>query len=440
MPAGEHAPSVVQTRNGLPQVDINRPSGAGVSVNTYGQFDVPSRGVVLNNSPVVVQTQQAGLINGNPNLGTGQAARVIVNQVNSRAASQINGQVEVAGQRAEVVIANGSGISVNGGGFINTSRAILTTGTPNYAADGSVASFDVRGGSIDVHGAGLDAGATDQIDLLSRVMHANAAIHAKNLNVIAGANRVGHDALDATAIAGEGLTPYISIDVSQIGGMYANSIVLVGTEDGVGVSSKGVLAAQAGDFTVTAEGRLILTGQTQASGDIRLSGREGVGNSGTVYAQRDVTVASAGALTNSGVVAAEKNLTVKAASIASDGTLGAGINGDGSVAQAGELRLDATGALTATGRNVAGGNAALQGASVNLAGGNTSANGDLRLAATAGDLAASNATIVAGRALDVRAAGMLLNDRGMLSSGGPLTINARTLSNRNGQIVSGDSL
>ncbi|WP_260854144.1 hypothetical protein [Paraburkholderia sp. BCC1886] len=315
---------------------------------------------------------------------------------------------------------------MNGGGFINTSRAILTTGTPNYAADGAVASFDVRGGSIDVQGAGLDGGATGQIDLLSRVMHANAAIHAKNLNVIAGANRVGHDALDATAIAGEGLTPYISIDVSQIGGMYANSIVLVGTEAGVGVSSKGVLAAQAGDFTVTAEGRLILTGQTEASGDIRLSGRDGVGNSGTVYAQRDVTVASAGALTNSGVVAAERDVTVKAASIASDGTLGAGINGDGSVAQAGELRLDATGALTATGRNVAGGSATIQGASVNLSGSRTSANGDLRLTATAGDLAASNATIVAGRALDVRAAGMLLNDRGMLSSGGPLTINART--------------
>ncbi|WP_313955579.1 ESPR-type extended signal peptide-containing protein [Paraburkholderia sp. BCC1886] len=44
VPGGEHAPSVVQTRNGLPQVDINRPSGAGVSVNTYGQFDVPPRG------------------------------------------------------------------------------------------------------------------------------------------------------------------------------------------------------------------------------------------------------------------------------------------------------------------------------------------------------------------------------------------------------------
>ncbi len=102
VPGGAHAPSVVQTQNGLPQVNINRPSGAGVSMNTYGQFDVQNKGAILNNSPTIVQTQQAGMINGNPNFGPGQSARVIVNQVNSSAASQINGHLEVAGQRAEV--------------------------------------------------------------------------------------------------------------------------------------------------------------------------------------------------------------------------------------------------------------------------------------------------------------------------------------------------
>jgi filamentous hemagglutinin len=105
VPGGAHAPSVIQTQNRLDQVNVNRPSGAGVSMNTYGRFDVPSKGAILNNSPTIVQTQQAGMINGNPNFGPGQSARVIVNQVNSSAASQINGHLEVAGQRAEVVIA-----------------------------------------------------------------------------------------------------------------------------------------------------------------------------------------------------------------------------------------------------------------------------------------------------------------------------------------------
>lgn len=74
---------VIQTPNSLPQVNVAKPSGAGVSVNTYNQFDVQKAGAILNNSATMVQTQQAGWINGNPNYGAGQAARIIVNQVNS---------------------------------------------------------------------------------------------------------------------------------------------------------------------------------------------------------------------------------------------------------------------------------------------------------------------------------------------------------------------
>jgi filamentous hemagglutinin len=440
VPGGAHAPSVVQTQNGLPQVNINRPSGAGVSMNTYGQFDVQQRGAILNNSPTIVQTQQAGMINGNPNFGPGQSARVIVNQVNSSAASQINGHLEVAGQRAEVVIANGSGISVNGGGFINTSRAILTTGTPNFASDGSLSGFNVTGGNISIQGAGLNAGDTDQVDLLSRAVQANAAIYAKNLNVVTGANSISHDTLNATPIAGDGPAPGVSIDVSQLGGMYANRIVLVGTENGVGVSNKGVLAAQAGDLVLSSSGLLTLAGQTNASGNMALSAAGGIDNSGTTYAQQGVTANTSGALTNSGVLAARQNTTVNAGSVASTGTLGAGVNGDGSLAQSGDLSVTTGGLLAATGRNAAGGNVALNGASVNLAGSSTSANGALALTASGGDLHLSGATTIAGGTLDTRAAGTLVNDGGVLSSGGAQTVSAGALSNRNGQIVSGSTL
>ncbi|WJF89106.1 filamentous hemagglutinin N-terminal domain-containing protein [Paraburkholderia bonniea] len=346
VPGGVYSPSVVQTQNGLPQVNLNRPSGAGVSLNTYGQFDVPRRGAILNNSPVIVQTQQAGLINGNPNFGPGQSARVIVNQVNSRAASQINGYLEVAGPRAEVVIANGSGISVNGGGFINTSRAILSTGTPNFAPDGSLAGFSVSRGHIRIEGAGLIAGATDQVDLITRAVQANAAIYAKNLNVITGANAVDHDTLGATAIAGDGPVPGVSIDVSQLGGMYANRIMLVGNEHGVGVSTQGVLAAQAGELTLTTEGKLVLAGQANASGHLSLFAREGIEHSGTTYAQQNLSVKTSGTLTNSGMLAARQNTVVHAGHLSSSGTLGAGINSDGTISQPGNLDLLANGTLS----------------------------------------------------------------------------------------------
>ncbi|MBB6102090.1 filamentous hemagglutinin [Paraburkholderia bannensis] len=438
---GAHAPNVIQAPNGIDQVNINRASGAGVSVNTYNRFDVQSKGAILNNSPTMVQSQLGGMINGNPNFAPGQAARVIVNQVNSANASQFNGALEVAGQRANVILANPSGISVNGGTFINTSRATLTTGTPNYAADGSLSGFNITGGNIAISGAGLNASGVDQVDLLSRAVQANAAIYAKtNLNVVTGANSVDYNTLNATPIAGDGAAPGVSIDVSNLGGMYANRIVLVGTEAGVGVSLKGVTAAQAGDLVLTSAGKLVLAGQTNASGNIVANATGGIDNTGTTYAQQNVSLTTSGALTNSGTVAAQQNTIASAGSVSSTGTLAAGVNNDGSLAQSGDLNVNASGAVTATGRNVAGGNASVSGASVNLAGATNSANGTLSLAANSGDLNLSGATTTAGGTLNASASGTLTNDNAAMSSGGAQTLTAGALSNRGGQIISGSTL
>ncbi|WP_232438163.1 hemagglutinin repeat-containing protein [Burkholderia ubonensis] len=424
---------VIQTQNGLPQVNIAAPSGAGVSVNTYNQFDVQKNGAILNNSPTIVQTQQAGYINGNPNFGPGQSARIIVNQVNSANPSQLRGYVEVAGSRAEVILANPSGIVVDGGGFINTSRATLTTGQPYYGADGSLGGFNVTRGLISVQGAGLNAANVDQVDLISRAVQENAAMYAKNLNVVAGANQVNHDTLAATPIAGEGAAPAIAIDVSQLGGMYSNRILLVSNENGVGVANAGTIAAQAGDLTLQSNGQLVLTGKTTASGNLTATANS-IQNSGTTYAQQNVNVSTGGAMSNSGTLAAQQNTTVNAGSIDSTGTLGAGVNNDGSVGKGGDLNVSSTGQLTATGRNVAGGNASISGGAVNLSGSQTAANGHLALKANAGDLNLSNATTSAQGAVDANAAGALINDHGSLSSGSHATLAADSISNQGGKV------
>ncbi|AQQ42493.1 contact-dependent inhibition toxin BcpA [Burkholderia cenocepacia] len=434
--AGPNAPSVIQTPNGLPQVNINKPGGAGVSLNTYNQFDVSHAGAILNNSPTIVNTQQAGYINGNPNLGAGQAARIIVNQVNSTAASQIKGYVEIAGSRAEIVLANPAGIVVDGGGFINTSRAVLTTGVPQFGADGSLTGFNVNRGLVTVQGAGLDTSSVDQTDIIARAVQANAAIYAKNLNVIAGTNQVNHDTLVATQIAGDGPAPAVAIDVAQLGGMYANRVFLVGNSAGVGVANAGTIAAQAGDLTLQSDGRLVLTGKTTASGDMALSAAGGIQNTGTTYAQQSLSASTSADLTNSGTLAAQQNTTVNAGSINSTGTLGAGVNSDGSVAHSGDLNLAASGQLTATGQNVAGGNASLTGGSMNLAGSQTAANGNLSLSATAGDVNLSNATTSAQGAIQANASGTVISDHGSLSSGGGTTLTGGNLSNQSGKVSS----
>ncbi|WP_134167283.1 hemagglutinin repeat-containing protein, partial [Paraburkholderia caballeronis] len=433
VPSGAHAPNVIGTANGLPQVNVQKPSGAGVSVNTYSQFDVQRQGAILNNSPVITNTQLAGQINGNPNFGANDAAKIIINQVNSSNPSQLRGYVEVAGKRAEVVVANGSGIVVDGGGFINTTRGILTTGNPVLDASGNLSGFNVNGGSIAVQGAGLNATNVDQVDLIARAVQANAAIYANTLNVVTGANAVNHDTLAAQAIQGGGAAPGVSIDVSQLGGMYANRITLVGTENGVGVANAGTLAAQAGDLMLTTQGQLVQSGKLTASGNVAINAAS-IANSGTIYAQQNASVGTSGTLANSGTLAAQQDTTINAGSVASTGLLGAGINGDGTPGNSGNLAVSALGLLSATGRNIAPGSVTLNGVSVDLTNAQTWAGTALNLTATGGNLSLVNATTGAGSSIAANVAATLDNSGGTLNAP-QLAIRAGNLANRGGTIT-----
>jgi len=172
---GNLRPTVLVAPNGVPYVNVRTPSAAGVSRNVYNQFNIGVNGAILNNSRVNVQSQLGGYIQGNPFLATGPA-RIIVNEVNGGNPSQIRGYLEVAGQRAEIIIANPAGISIDGGGFINASRTTVTTGTPQYNAIGGLDRFLVRGGTVTIGGAGLDASKTDYAAILARAVQLNAGI------------------------------------------------------------------------------------------------------------------------------------------------------------------------------------------------------------------------------------------------------------------------
>ena len=106
--------------NGVPIVNIANPNTRGLSHNSYTRFNVGNPGLILNNADqTVVDTQLGGHILGNSQLSA--PARVILNEVTSANPSILNGYTEVAGQRADIVIANPNGISINGAGFINSS-------------------------------------------------------------------------------------------------------------------------------------------------------------------------------------------------------------------------------------------------------------------------------------------------------------------------------
>ncbi|MEN2880422.1 tRNA nuclease CdiA-2 [Mannheimia haemolytica] len=118
-------PIILQTANGLPQINIQTPNDKGLSHNKYSQFDVAEKGAILNNSRTNTATQQAGMVQGNPYLARGEA-KVILNEVNSSKPSVMKGYVEVAGKKAEVIIANPSGLHCDGCGIINADHRKTT--------------------------------------------------------------------------------------------------------------------------------------------------------------------------------------------------------------------------------------------------------------------------------------------------------------------------
>ena len=284
----------VQTVNGVDVVNIANPTGNGLSHNKYTDFNVGPNGLILNNGRTNTNTELAGMINANANL-TGNSARIILNEVTSQNISHLNGMIEVGGQRADVVIANANGIVGSGFGFINTNRATLTTGSP-MIENGNLTGFDVAQGSIQVGSDGMANNGLSRVDFLSRAMEINGAIYASEINGITGTNQIDYPTLAATAYEGDPLLkPQVAIDVAALGGMYAQRIVLVGTEKGVGVNSAGALSATGGYITITTDGKIVLqdSSQVAASGNITLTSEEGIVNAGKMTAGAKVTLDSA---------------------------------------------------------------------------------------------------------------------------------------------------
>lgn len=256
-----------QQGQNVPVVNIQTPKN-GVSHNVYNQFDVLQPGVVLNNSRGGAGSVIVGQVGANPYLQTGEA-RVILNEVNSPTASRFEGNLEVAGQRADVIIANPSGINIQGGGFINANKATLTTGKPQLNEDGSLKQFVVDQGKINVNsnvnnlGLGGNNNNADYVDIYAKAIEVNAQVHANQaLNAITGTNEISEDSTSIIPKDINSNTATFALDVKALGGMYANNIYIVGTDKGLGINNSGKIQASQ-NIVITNDG------QIRNLGDIR---------------------------------------------------------------------------------------------------------------------------------------------------------------------------
>ena len=343
-------------------VDIEATTGStGTSHNQYTHFNVPSYGVELNNSSA--------------------NARTIINEVTSSGAAyrtSFEGPLTVTGTRAHVIIANPNGITVNGGSFVNTSSALLTTGdilgsataTSVTGANAQLGSdpfntyyiIKAEQGDILVQSGGL-SGTFARLDMIAKEIDINGGVSlgetpialnaGVTTTVLKHASSIptpGSDqdetiyytpivgACDTsvanTASCGSNVTVSDSSVLVDISGAAANlnggTVNVLINDDGAGFRFAGTeMSSQAGQMVITAKGTLEFAAT----------------NGGTVTSETDLTLTSTGRdITFAGIASAQTRLTAGEDLIINADTTGDVIN-NGYVLQS-QIPADTTNTLT----------------------------------------------------------------------------------------------
>ncbi|MFB2566920.1 hemagglutinin repeat-containing protein [Rhizobium sp. IMFF44] len=420
-------PGVGAAPNGVPLIDIVTPNAAGLSHNKYDNFNVGTQGLILNNFKGEQGTSSLGGVTpGNPNLNASNPASVILNEVTSGNRSALNGPTEVYGGRADVIIANPNGITCSGCGFINTPRATLTTGVPNIGADGSLTGFTVNGGDVTFEGAGGNfaaaPGAVDLFDVVSRQIHVNAPIYGKTVRLTGGASQYNYATGESTALTATSGTPEYAIDGTALGAMQADRIKVVVTEKGAGVKMSGDMAANAGELTLSADGKISIG---------NASARDGV----TITSKQKVTAAKVTSRQKV-KVQADQGITLQSVAADSDIVLA---NGSGLLSISGDVNSGTTIQMSSGGGIAAGSVTAGNGAATLVAtsgdiaiAGAANSTGDLTLTASAGSISA--ASLLSYNNLALTAGNRLAVSGNVLAQG---NVSATGQSISTGMVVSG---
>ncbi|WP_115663418.1 filamentous hemagglutinin N-terminal domain-containing protein [Cupriavidus taiwanensis] len=295
VPDGGTATTATTGANGRITVGIANPVG-GVSTNTYREFNIPRGGVDLDNNAA--------------------RARTILNQVTSTNPSLLEGPLSVLGQRANVVIANPNGISVNGMTVSNVGHLAITTGQVDpvdFTLDNGRRQHNLKistsQGTIDVGPEGL-SGALLSLELVARQIRIDGKVEnlysdpTARIRAVAGISeaeidtslspmdndpRQEHPWIKYSAPAvkpGQG----IALDITGTGSLSSGRIELMVTDQGAGVRHAGAAYATAGDFLVSGTGDLQLaSGRIEAKQDV-LIGSGGLAGAGSISAGRHLRV------------------------------------------------------------------------------------------------------------------------------------------------------
>jgi filamentous hemagglutinin len=260
-PDGTTNTQVTQTASGVDQVNIAAPNANGLSHNKFTDYNVNTNGQVINNfsgknsaeiaassgSTAVTATQIGGLVTANSNLASSGSAKVILNEVTFSNASQLLGYTEIAGTKADLILANPNGIACRGCGFINTARLFMVAGSSNFDSSGNLG-FNLKEQTnpnlyvplITIDGLGLDVSRTSSTDIIASSVKLLSTIYGSDnaaLTIKTGEGRYDYAAKNITGTNVQNNTsPVFAIDASSLAQIQAGQVYLIATKQGVGVN------------------------------------------------------------------------------------------------------------------------------------------------------------------------------------------------------------
>ena len=286
VPSDATETKVYESRNNkTPIIEIAEPNDKGVSLNKYEDYNVDQRNLVINNSVSPVISKFAGAIDKNSNFNSGIEAEIIVNEVVSDKITELNGYTEIAGKKAELIIANPNGIITKEAGFINTSRLSLIVGR-NTDIDKLEFEIDKKNELIVEND--LDLAKVDSVTLIARIVKLRKEITAKSLRVQTGNNKatkLNNGEYDVTSRENISDKPTLSIDVSAFANIQAGKIYIVSTEEGVGVRMDSNLTTNVDDIIFETKGDIEINKDIVSENNVSMKTTKKLNNRGAVIAK-----------------------------------------------------------------------------------------------------------------------------------------------------------
>jgi len=337
-PDGSTNTQIDRAANGVPIVNIAAPNSGGLSHNKFENYNVNPSGLILNNATGdqngIIQTQIGGLINDNANLKNSGAASVILNEVTSNNISQINGYTEIAGKKADLVLANPNGFVFNGSGFINVSKFTAVVGSSNQfnpnpndltfrLSDNAYAVTHGFLPKLTIMGAGIDLENITSTDLVANVMNIVAPVYGgtNDVNLRTGDQTFNYLTKAVTSdntTPGSNLPDEVAIDASALGKIQAGRIFIIATKEGFGIKYSGDLLASRAGITIDNQGNIDYNNALSEVGDISVTSHKGSitqnGTSWTKDAASDIKLNAFGNIANYGQFVSARNINLETTS------------------------------------------------------------------------------------------------------------------------------